>query len=266
MAADAEAMPVLIDTHAHLDAPKLARDESGVLARARSAGVGVVVAVGADMGSSRAAVAIAARRPEVLATVGVHPHDASDVTPGDLDELHRLAAEPRVVAVGECGLDFFRDLSPRGVQRRIFAQHLALAREAGLPVVVHCRDAYAECLDILRREWPPPVRGVMHCFLGDQAVARQALELGMVLGIGGSLTFPREETLRQTVAGLPLERLVVETDAPYLTPRPKRGSNEPAYVRFTAERLAEVIGVDFARVAETTTRNARILFDIHDGS
>jgi len=233
-----------------------------MLARAREAGVVAVVNVGTDEATSRLAVALAERDPMVFATVGGHPHDAATFTESTWAEWRRLAAHPRVVAIGECGLDYFRDLSPRDVQRRVFARHLAMAKEVGLPVVIHCRDAYADCLEIARAELGVPARGVMHCFLGDEAAARQALDLGLYLGIGGSLTFPREEALRRVVAGLPLERLVVETDSPYLTPRPMRGRNEPAFVRFVAERLAGVLGRPLGQVAEATTANARVFFGL----
>jgi len=259
---DAQPMPLppLIDSHAHLDAPKLAADEAGVLARARQAGVCTIITVGADMPSSRAAVALASRHPHIYAAVGIHPHDADSAAAADWEELECHLAHPRVVAVGECGLDYFRDLSPHDVQRRVFARHLALARAADLPVVVHCRDAYADCLDILAAECEPPIRGVLHCFQGDADVARRTLDLGLAIGLGGSITFPREQALRQVVATLPLERLVVETDAPYLTPRPRRGRNEPAYVRLVAERLAELLSVDVERVAHATTATATELF------
>jgi len=251
---------ILVDSHAHLDDPKLAAEEGEVLRRAGEAGVAHVVAVGADVASSRRAVEIARRVPQVSATVGVHPHDAATVTEGDWQGLRSLAASGRVVAVGECGLDFFRDLSPRDVQRAVFARHLAMARELGLPVVVHCRDAYEECLSILQSELATPIRGVLHCFQGDAAVARRALDLGLHLGIGGMLTFPREEALRGVVRRLPLGRLLVETDAPYLTPRPKRGRNEPAYVRLVAECLAQVLGVSLGDVAGATAANAQRVF------
>ena len=233
-----------------------------MLARARAAGVAAVVNAGADVPSSRRSIELARRHPMVFASVGVHPHDAAEADEAAWAELERLAADERVVAVGECGLDFFRDLSPRDVQRQVFARHLALAEAVGLPVIIHCRDAYADCLDIVRAERQPPVRGVLHCFQGDDAAARGALDLGLHIGVGGTLTFPREEALRQVVAGLPLERLLVETDCPYLTPRPKRGRNEPAHVTFVARCLAEVLGVSFERVAETTTANARAAFDL----
>ncbi|HPD15472.1 MAG TPA: TatD family hydrolase [Planctomycetota bacterium] len=252
--------PMLIDSHAHLDAWQTRGEAEAVLARACEAGVAAVVDVGADEATSRLAIELAGRHPRVFATVGGHPHDAAAYTEATWAEWRRLAASPRVVAVGECGLDYFRDLSPRDVQRRVFARHLALAKELALPVVIHCRDAYANCLDIVSAELGAPARGVMHCFLGDAATARRALDLGLHLGLGGSLTFPREEALRQVVAGLPLDRLVVETDSPYLTPRPLRGRNEPAHVRLVAERLAAVLGRPLDAVAAATTANARALF------
>jgi TatD DNase family protein len=252
----------LIDSHAHLDDGRLATDEEGVLARARAAGVRYVVNAGADLASSRRSVDLARRQPMVFATVGIHPHDASTAGPSELEELERLARSPRVVGIGESGLDYFRDLSPREAQRRAFARHLALAAATGLPIVIHCRNAYEECLEIVRSERSAPVRGVLHCFEGDAAAARRALDLGLCLGIGGTITFPREEALRGLVAGLPLERLLVETDSPYLTPRPKRGRNEPAYVALVAARLAAVLGASLERVASETTENARELFGL----
>ena len=253
-------LPVLVDTHAHLDDARLAKDEEGVLERARAAGVAWVVSIGTDLPSGRESIAHARRHEMVRATVGIHPHDASEATEAVWGELEGLVRSVKVVGVGESGLDFFRDLSPRDVQREVFARHLALAERAGLPIVIHCRDAYQDCLDVVRAERRPPVCGVLHCFQGGEAAARAALDLGLFLGIGGSLTFPREDALRRVVAGLPLERLVVETDAPYLTPRPKRGKNEPAYVRHVAERLASVLGVSLERVAAATTANAGELY------
>jgi len=255
-------MSGVVDTHAHLDDAKLASREDEVLRRAREAGVAAVVTVGGDLASSRQAVAIAGRHEDVFAAVGVHPHEARSVGEGDWGELERLARCERVVAVGECGLDFYRDLSPRPTQREVFARHLALAARLGLPVIIHCRDAYRECFEVVRSECELPVMGVLHCFQGDGWAARAALDLGLLIGVGGTLTFPREEALRRVVATLPLARLVVETDAPYLTPRPKRGRNEPAYVVHTASRLAEVLGTESETVFEETTRNAARLFGL----
>lgn len=252
----------LIDSHAHLDDRKLASKQDELLARAREAGVAAVVNIGADVPSSRASVALAHRQPMVFATVGVHPHDARHADETSWAELERLAGDERVVAIGECGLDFFRDLSPRDVQRTVFARHLALAERLGLPVVIHCRDAYGDCLEVLRSERQAPVRGILHCFQGDAAAARGALDLGLHIAVGGSITFPREDALRHVVGALPLGRLLVETDCPYLTPRPRRGRNEPACVALVAERLASLFGVAFERVAEATTANARAVYGL----
>lgn len=252
----------LIDSHAHLDGRKLAPRQDELLARAREAGVVAVVNIGADVPSSRASVALARRHSMVYATVGIHPHDAKDADEASWAELERLTADERVVAIGECGLDFFRDLSPRGVQRAVFARHLALAERLELPVVIHCRDAYLDCLEVLRAERQAPVRGILHCFQGDGDAARGALDLGLHIALGGSITFPRDEALRRVVSELPLDRLLVETDCPYLTPRPKRGRNEPAYVRLVAEHLASLLGVPFERVAEATTANARAVYGL----
>ncbi|HUT35232.1 MAG TPA: TatD family hydrolase [Planctomycetota bacterium] len=251
---------ILVDSHAHLTDPQLAGDEAEVLSRAEAAGVAAIVDVGTDVATSRLAVERASRCPTVFATVGIHPHEATTADEAAFAELRRLAADARVVAIGECGLDYFRDHSPRDVQRRVFARQLALAKELGLPAVIHCRDAYADCLDIVDAELGAGARGVLHCFLGDAAAARRALDLGLHLGIGGGLT--RQEALRPVVAALPLDRLLVETDCPYQTPRPKRGRNEPAFVRLVAECLAGVLGVPFERVAEATTASARRLFGL----
>ncbi len=240
----------------------MAGDLEAVLARAQAAGVAAVVDVGTDVASSRFVVATASSHPVLFATVGIHPHDAKTADEAALAELRQLAASTRVVAIGECGLDYFRDLSPREVQRRVFAQQLALSKELGRPAVIHCRDAYADCLDIVRAELGAEAHGVLHCFLGDAAAARRALDLGLHLGIGGGLT--RQEARRPVVAALPIERLLVETDCPYQTPRPRRGRNEPAFVRLVAECLADVLGVPFERVAEATTANARRLFRLAD--
>ena len=256
---------LLVDSHAHLDHHKLARKEAAVLERARAAGVACIVNVGADLALCRSTVALARRVAVVYATVGVHPHDAAGLSAAHWAELERLSCEENVVAIGECGLDYFRDLSPRPVQREVFARHAALAQAGGLPIVVHCREAYADCLAVLAAECAAPIRGVMHCFDGDGGVARRALDLGLHIGIGGQITRPAGDKLRGAVPGLPLDRLLVETDCPYMTPRPLRGDNEPANVRIVAERLAELLDAPFEDVARATTRNARELFGLPGG-
>ncbi|MHB1134116.1 MAG: TatD family hydrolase [Chloroflexota bacterium] len=263
--------PALVDSHAHLDDEAFAADRADVLARARAAGVTRIVSVGADLASSRANVALAASTPGVWASVGVHPHEAAGLNEAAgldeaaLAELRSLAAQPRVVAIGEIGLDFYRDLSPRPAQQAAFRAQLALARELGLPAIVHDREAHDEVLAVLR-EWAgayPAARGVLHCFSGDEALARAAIELGFYISLAGPVTYANARRLQSLAAILPLERLLVETDCPYLTPVPRRGQrNEPALVALVAEKVAALRGLAPADLAAATTANARRLFGL----
>ncbi|MDA8219155.1 MAG: TatD family hydrolase [Dehalococcoidales bacterium] len=253
----------LVDTHAHLDDKAFDADRAEIMPRARAAGVSYVLTAGTDLPSSRQAVALAADHEGVYAAVGVHPHEAAHLDEATLSELRLLAGQPKVVAIGEVGLDFYRDLSPRPQQQAALRAHLALAQELDLPVIVHDRDAHAEVLAALRawRQGYPQARGVLHAFSGDEAMAREAIELGFYISFAGPLTFPKADKLRHLAAALPLERLLVETDCPYLTPVPLRGRrNEPANVRLVAEKLAEVRGITLAEAAQATTANARQLF------
>ena len=252
---------MLVDTHAHLHFPDFAEDLEQVLERARAAGIGAMVTIGTDRETNVAAVRMAEARPEVWATVGVHPHDAADATDEDFAEMERLAASPRVVALGEMGLDFFRNLSPRDVQERVFRRQLRLARRLGKPVCVHCRDAHAETIAILDDEGVRETGGVMHCFSGDVAVARRCLDLGLYLSIAGPLTYKNARALPDVARFAPGDRLVVETDCPYLPPHPHRGQrNEPAYVALTVARLAELRGTDAAALGDALAANAARLF------
>ena len=255
-------MLTLIDSHAHLDFPQFDADRDAVLGRAREAGIVQVVNPGADLKSSHRAVALAERYAEIFAAVGVHPHDALTLTDETLSTLAQLADSPYVVAIGEIGLDYYRDLSPREQQRRAFSQQLALARSLELPVIVHVRDAHEDAMRILERE-ATGMRGVLHCFSGDLDVARRAIALGWYISVAGPLTYPNAKRLRGVVSHLPVERLLVETDCPYLSPQPRRGKrNEPAHVRWVAEQLAETLGVPLDRVAEITSGNTRELFGL----
>jgi TatD DNase family protein len=248
---------VLVDTHAHLHDDAFAADRDAVLARARAAGVGRLVTIGTDAESSRAAAALAERHADVYAAVGIHPHDASRADEIALAEVTALAGHPRVVAVGEIGLDYFRNLSPRRAQLDALRAQLALAREVRKPVLLHCRDAHAELLEVLAVEGLPERGGIMHCFSGDVAVARRCLDLGLVLSIAGPVTYPNARRLPDVVRLAPADRLVVETDCPYLPPQPWRGQrNEPSYLATTAARVAELRGTDLAALAADTTRNA----------
>jgi len=253
--------PPLFDTHAHLHFPEYADDREAVLARARAVGVCGVVTVGTDVMSSEAAIALAAREPEVWASVGVHPHDAVDADEETLARIEHLAVAPGVVAVGEIGLDFFRNLSPRAVQDRVFRCQLDLARRVGKPVLVHCRDAHAETVAILAEGRVGEVGGIMHCFSGDVALARQCLDLGLLISLAGPVTYKNARALPDVARFVPADRLVVETDCPFLPPEGYRGKrNEPAYLTLTAARVAELRGEPLERVAAHTTNNARALF------
>lgn len=254
---------MIVDTHAHLTFPELRGELGTVLARARAAGVGAIITVGTDPADSRAAVELAESVEGVWATVGVHPHDAAGLTEATLDDLADLARRPRVVAWGEIGLDFYRDRSPREEQRRWFREQVARARELGLPVVVHDREAHAETLEILKAEARGSLRGVFHCFSGDVSFAQEVLTLGFHLSVPGTVTYPKNEELRRVVASVPAERLLLETDCPYLAPQPFRGKrNEPAYVVHAARAVAEVKGLTAADVARITTRGSRELFGV----
>jgi TatD DNase family protein len=253
----------LFDTHAHLHVPEFADDLDAVIARAREAGVRGIVTVGTDVATSQAAVALAERDPDLFASVGVHPHHAGEVDEAGLAEIERLARTPRVVAVGEAGLDFFRDLSPRDAQARVFRWQLELGRRVGKPVLIHCRDAHAEALQILAEAEVGRTGGIMHCFSGDAAVARQVLDLGLLVSIAGPVTYPNARALPEVVRLLPADRLVLETDCPFLPPQPYRGKrNEPAYVAITARRVAELRGEPSVELAARAGANARRLFGL----
>jgi TatD DNase family protein len=258
--------PPLIDTHAHLDDPRFADDLPAVLARAADVGVARVLTIGIDRATSVAALELARRFPaQLAAVVGIQPNHAAEAAPGDWEEIVRFAADPQVVAVGETGLDRYWDRAPFPLQEEFFARHLELARELGKPVVIHCREAEADTVRVLRAasERHGPVRGVMHSFSGDAETARACLALGLHLSFAGMATYKNAEALRAVARDVPADRLLVETDSPYLAPVPVRGQrNEPAFVAHTAARLAEVRGVPLAELAEATTRNARALFNL----
>jgi TatD DNase family protein len=254
----------LTDAHAHLDGDEFAQDLDAVIARARAAGVSRIVLVGLwrAPGSFGNALELAARSPDLFAaTIGVHPHDCARVPDADWETADRLARDPRVAAVGETGLDFHYDHSPRPEQERAFRRSLASARGAGKPVVVHVREADEACARILREEGVPGAGGVIHCFTGDAAAARAYLDLGLYVSVAGVVTFRSAEAIRDAVRIVPRDRLLVETDCPYLAPAPHRGKrNEPAFVAETARKVAELWGAPLEEVARTTSENARRLF------
>ncbi len=256
-------MLALIDTHCHLTDPRLRADTVAILARARAAGVERIVSVGAigPIETDRLTVELAEREAAVYAAVGVHPHDASECTPARIEELRALARSPRVVAIGESGLDFHYMHSPREAQEAALRRHLELAGELARPIVIHCRDAEARVAEIVRETGMPAAGGVIHCFTGDETAAREFLALGFFISFSGILTFKSAVRLREAARIVPDDRVMVETDAPYLTPEPHRGHvNEPAYVALTFATLARVRSADPARLARQISANAAGVF------
>jgi TatD DNase family protein len=246
----------LTDSHCHLDHEQFHADREAVIDRARAAGVECMMAIGAGDGPPdlEAGIRLADRYPFIYATVAVHPHEASKATEETFARLRQLAQHPKVLAIGEMGLDYHYDFSPRLVQREVFERQLDVAAEARKPIVIHTREAWADTLEVLRAHWRG--EGIMHCFTGDEAQARQALDLGFYLSFGGVLTFPKAETVRQAARIAPADRILVETDCPYLAPVPRRGKrNEPAFIVDTAVRLAAVRGCAPEAIAEQTSRN-----------
>jgi TatD DNase family protein len=251
----------LIDTHCHLDMQPYQDDLDDVITKALTHGVNRIITVGIDLDSSRAAIRLAAEHPGVFATVGVHPHNVAGLEDDDYEELAALAENPGVVAYGEIGLDFYYDHAPAAVQIAHFARQVDLAKQLDLPLVVHDRDAHAEVLEVLTRAHPFPAGGVMHCFSGDSAFARKVIDLGFYVSIPGVVTFKKAETLQEAVRNVPLGKLILETDGPFLAPEPRRGRrNEPALLLFTAGKVAELKGLSLAEVALASTTNAEKLF------
>lgn len=252
----------LIDSHAHIYYRDYADDFDEMLQRAADAGIVAMLVVGTDIESSRESVELAEKHSQIYAAVGIHPHDAGRVTDACYGVIRELAqSSPKVVAIGEIGLDFYRDRSPRADQERVFRTFLRMALELDKPVIIHDRDAHQLVLDCLREERVH--RGVLHCFSGDSAMAAQALSLGFHISIPGTVTYPSNEALREVVRATTIDRMLVETDCPYLSPVPHRGKrNEPAYTRLTAERVAQIKGLTLEDVARITTKNVCDLFGI----
>ena len=251
----------LVDSHVHLDHQDFHDDVDALIERAHAQGIARMLTIGTGDGPPRldCAIELAARHQGLFATVGVHPHDAAKAGPATFDSLRALLNERSVIAIGEIGLDYHYDFSPREVQREVFVEQLRIALAASKPIIIHTREAWSDTMDILRREWAaasPDRRGIMHCFTGDEAQAREALALGFHLSFGGVLTFKTAENVRQAAAIVPDDRILVETDAPYLAPIPYRGKrNEPAFMVETVKRLAQVRGVEPDHIAAVTTAN-----------
>ncbi len=254
---------MLIDTHAHLEMREFNDDRDEVINRAREAGVEYIVTIGTTVESSRDALMLADRYDFIYAAVGIHPHEVKDILHPAYELIRHFAKHKKVVAYGEIGLDYHYEHSPRSDQKRKFRDMLREARELDLPVIVHDREAHEDTLQILSEEWAPDLGGVMHCFSGDAAMARKVIEMGFSISIAGPVTFPKAEALRDVVKHIPIEHLLIETDAPYLAPQPFRGKrNEPAFVRHTAEMIARIKGLSFDDVARITSFNAMQLFGI----
>jgi TatD DNase family protein len=253
---------MLIDSHCHLDMFE-ADERDDLLARAEAAGVGEVVTIGTRLGQSRNVIALAARSDRIWCTVGVHPNNAGEEAVPEAEVIAGLAAHPKVIGIGESGLDYFYKRAPRAQQQASFRQHIRAARLTGLPLVIHARAADEDIASILQEEWDAggPYMLLLHCFSSGRELAETALELGGYVSFSGILTFPKSTELRDMARDVPAERLLVETDAPYLAPVPHRGTrNEPAYVADTARQLAEVRGLEFGALADLTTANFRRLF------
>lgn len=253
----------LFDTHTHLYDEQFAGDLEDVFGRMADAGVTRALSIAFDLNSSAESIAMAASRPGIRASVGIHPHDAEEVPADYLARLAEMARRPEVVALGEMGLDYYRDLSPRPVQQNVFREQLALVRELNMPVIIHVRDAFGDLLEILCQDGISPAGGVMHCFSGSWEVALECMKMGFYISLAGPVTFKNAVKLKEIAARVPLDRLLIETDCPYLAPEPRRGRrNEPAYVRYVAEHIAELRGVGLEVIAQNTTANAIKLFQI----
>jgi TatD DNase family protein len=267
---------LFVDSHAHLEMPQFDADRDAMLARAHEAAIETVVAIGSGTGpgSLDCAIQLANREkvgePRIYATVGIHPHEAKLATDADFDELSTLARNPKVIAWGEIGLDYFYDHSPREVQRSVFLKQLELARAARLPVVIHCRpsadsqNAWDECLGILAEQWAASgLGGVLHCFTGMMEHSRRALDLGFMISFAGNVTFPKAQNIRDAARELPLDRILIETDSPFLAPVPNRGKrNEPAFVREVARQIGELRGVSAEEVGLCTAQNFCRFFNL----
>lgn len=253
---------MFFDSHMHLDDEKFDDDREVVLARALENGVTRMINIGADMASSARSVELATVHAPVYAAVGIHPHEAKQLVAGDEERLAAWTNSPKVVAIGEIGLDYFYDLSPREVQKAAFIRQLDVARQMRMPVVIHNRDAHGDTMEILRREGKG-LAGVVHCFSGSLEMAKELVKMGWYIGIDGPITFKNAAKLPEIVKEIPLERLLIETDSPYLTPVPLRGKrNEPAYIKYVAAHIAALRDMDVAAFAAATAQNTCDLFRI----
>jgi TatD DNase family protein len=254
----------LIDSHAHIDGPQFADDREAMLQRARAAGISTILAIGTGPGPEKldAALPYAEAHNWIYTTVGIHPHDAKEVTPTHLETLAALAKHPKVIAWGEIGLDYFYDHSPRDIQETVFRQQMELAHAARLPIIIHCRDAWDDCLRLLGEAWRPTgLGGILHCFTSTLDHAQKGLDMGFLISFTGNISYPKAQNIRDVAKALPLSNILIETDSPYLAPQPHRGKrNEPAYVLEVAKALANVRDLELSEIAAQTTENFRRFF------
>ena len=254
---------MLIDSHAHLTMPQFDQDREAVIERAKNNGIEYIVTVGIDINDCRENIKIAESYEFIYAAVGIHPHDVKAIDGNTYEKLKELSCSPKVVALGEIGLDFFRNLSPPEIQKERFRELIKLGKELNIPLIIHCRDAHQETCKILKEEKAGDVGGVIHCFSGDSSLARQYLKMGFYISIPGTVTFSKNHQLQEVVKNVPLEKLLVETDCPFLAPHPFRGKrNEPLYVQYAAQKIAEIKGIVYDKVTENTSRNAMLVFGI----
>jgi TatD DNase family protein len=256
----------LVDSHAHIDFPQFADDREAMLERARAAGVSALLAIGTGPGPEKldSALPYADQYDWIYASIGIHPHEAKQATPRHLEELSRLAKHPKVIAWGEIGLDYFYDHSPRDIQQQVFRDQMALARDAKLPIIIHCRDAWPDCLALIEEVWRPTgIGGILHCFTGTLDEAHRGLDAGFMISFAGNSTYPKTQHIRDVAKDVPLDRILIETDSPFLAPQPYRGKrNEPAYVAEVARTLANVRNLSPEELAASTAANFRRFFHL----
>lgn len=254
---------MLIDAHAHLDDRRFNRDRERMIKSLGEDGVELVVNNGSDLQTSIAGINLAEKYDNIYATVGVHPHETKSMDDTTIEALRQLAQHEKVVAIGEIGLDFHYDNSPRDVQRKWFKRQLELAKELDMPVTIHSRSAAQECFDMIKEAQDGSLRGVMHCYSDSVELAKEYLKLGFYISLAGPVTFKNSKVSKEVAKLIPMDRLLVETDSPYLTPEPNRGRrNEPAYVRYVAGEIADLKGVSFEDLVEATNRNAKEFYGI----
>jgi len=265
---------MFVDSHAHLEMEQFDADREQVIARAREAGIETIVAIGSGTGpgSLDCAIQLADRYEFLHATIGIHPHEAKLAGDADFVQLEQLAKHPKVIAWGEVGLDYYYDHSPREIQKQVFMKQMELARAAKLPIVIHCRpsegsdNAWEDCLDLIQQHWASSgLGGILHCFTGVGPQAKRALDMGFMISFAGNVTFPKAQQIRNAALEVPLDRMLIETDSPFLAPVPNRGKrNEPAFVKETARKLGELLGLSMEEIGEQTSRNFYNFFKISE--